>query len=688
MFGTNISIIKDLNQKIILHEITFKNRVHSNVVNDYIRELRFLNKDTVSFNNYNNIISDNKNVIDSLKKIHNSEDIILKEIKLDFKEHNQLLQRYIGEAISQQLRNNFEKLVITNKGREWFKAVDYNKTEKYGQLSLFKGFRFKIIFLKDQIGIIIDPKSKFYTELTLRDLYDRGEELYERYLEKICPLDCYQKFNPFATCKHANPEGFGVMFINNHFDNLKPSEANDLISHYSGRGCKNQTLGKRIDDRAPVIIHYYKGSNRPYFFPLELIRKVPKFEDAEDKTEDLSEEVIMKPDERYQRIKESMQYFESLSHPNFPIILEGLINKDSEYLISEKFEKSSYIIKKISTEENPFELIKKEKIFNKKQRIRLNIILPFQIPDFLHNINLFFSEFKKWYNCEIDFKFINIENRSIENLEEYKGDNAIYLILKEENNDEKDLISYLSKNQLKNHEMHLSTLTNQELYKKENIYAPIYHKVFSPFYFLEDNRDYKKGFGMAIQSYGNEKLCAILEYENKGNFIRGFYIRETNVDKFHDRIIEILSSLELKKNLLMINGFMHKKIQNYFNENLIKLIEVSENSLIRLFRFSYEQPSKSGVPSGFGIFFNNKWFLITYDSHQGTQRTIKLKNYNYSFEEFKVLAKICFRETKYHLGFSNNSMKLPFPIHFALKTLKKLKKIDIKDLEFKYPLYL
>ena len=40
-----------------------------------------------------------------------------------------MLKRYIGEAISQQLMNRFEKLVITNQGKDWFKAVDYDKKE-------------------------------------------------------------------------------------------------------------------------------------------------------------------------------------------------------------------------------------------------------------------------------------------------------------------------------------------------------------------------------------------------------------------------------------------------------------------------------------------------------------------------------------------------------------------------------
>ena len=165
MIKTNIAILKDLDQKKTLFEIIFAEQIFSNKLDEYIRKLRNLNRDVVSFINWNKIIVDNKKVISTIKVIHKSDNFKIDEKVIELKSPDNLLKRYIGEAISQQLRNRFEKLVVTNQGKDWFKAVDYDKKESYGQIQLFKGFRFKIIFLKDQIGIIIDPKSKFLFDL-------------------------------------------------------------------------------------------------------------------------------------------------------------------------------------------------------------------------------------------------------------------------------------------------------------------------------------------------------------------------------------------------------------------------------------------------------------------------------------------------------------------------------------------
>jgi len=143
MIKTNIAILKDLAQKKTIFEIIFEDRINSNKLNEYIRNLRNLNKDVVSFINRYSIVVDKKKAIRNLKVIHNSDNFRIEEKVIKLKSPDILLKRYIGEAVSQQLRNRFERLVITNKGKDWFKAVDYDKKETYGQIQLFKGFRFK-----------------------------------------------------------------------------------------------------------------------------------------------------------------------------------------------------------------------------------------------------------------------------------------------------------------------------------------------------------------------------------------------------------------------------------------------------------------------------------------------------------------------------------------------------------------
>ncbi len=688
MKKTNIAILKDLDQKITVFEVNFEENIYSNKLNDYVMNLRNSNKDVVSFINWNKIIFDDKKAISKLEQIHESNNFKIDERIIELKSLDNLLIRYIGEAISQQLRNRFEKLVITNKGKDWFKAVDYDKKETFGQLNLFKGFRFKIILLKDQIGIIIDPKSKFYTDFSLRELYDNGEDIGGRYIEKICPIvDCEQKFNPFATCKHGNPESFGIMGINNFFLDKTPKEEN-LIEHYSEIGCEKGLLGKNIQDEKPVIAHYYGSYNKPYSFPLEILRKSPKFEDAGDETSNLADEVVMDPDERFYRIEDYLEYFESLKEDHFPIILSEPLDMKSEYFESKYFEKPEYLVNNVSIKENPYIQIKNGDIIKNKSNLTLFVLLPHRVKDLIDNIKKYFKDFNKWYNCRLDYNFVNLENTNLNDLEIKKDKNCLYLVLREEPEENKDLLSLLIRNSCRIHEIHLTTLTNEELFKKENIYASIYHKIFPPFFLLNGNNKFKKIVGLSLQSYGQDKITAILQFDYYGKFIKGIYIRESDYGLLNNKIKMFLNDIDKNDNLILINGILNKDLIDYFNTEKFNYVNLSDNSLIRFFRFSYNQPSRTGVPVGNGISFNKQWYIVSYASRQGTQKSIKIENYSQSESDFKEIAQICYDQTKYHLGFSQNSMKLPFPIHFGRKTLKRLKNLDLNELNINYPIYL
>lgn len=688
MIKTNISVLENLQQKKIVYEISFQEYTYTNIVNHYITKLRNQLRNVVSFNNYNNIIVDDRTAIEELKKICDSNDLNVCDVELDFNKKDDLLKRYIGEAISQQLRNRFEKLVITNQGKDWFKAIDFDQKEKYGLISLFKGFRFKIVSLKDTIGIIINPKSKFYTDLTLRDLQDKGVQIGERYLEKVCPLnDCKQKFNPFSTCRQGNPESFGILYKNNLFENKRPSEEG-LIDFHLTEGCEKGILGDYIEDKSPIIKHYFGNYDKPYFYPLELIRISPKFEDAEGQTGALSDEVVLSPDERFTRIKDSLDYFETFKEINFPITVSDPLEIKSSHLTSEKFEKPTYLINEIEIKENPYESIKKGEVIQEKNKIKIVIILPHFVQDLYENVTHFFKDFQKYYNCTIDFEYINLKTKNIDKIKPNKKKNAIYLILKEKGNYNEEIFSFLIKNGCKFHDIHLSTIKELNLYKKENIYPGIYHKLFPPFFKLKEDDNYKTITMIKIQASGEKSLYTYLQYKTNGEFIKGYYIKDDDIRNFMKKMEIALQSLNQDENLIILNGNFPKILREYFNKKELKFIFVSENPMVRLFKFSYGKPSKSGVPTGNGAYFENNWYIITYDSHQGTQRSIKLRNNGYSFEEFKDIAELCFQATKYHPGYSDTSMRLPYPIHFAKKTLKKLKKLNFDELEINYPIYL
>jgi len=227
-----------------------------------------------------------------------------------------------------------------------------------------------------------------------------------------------------------------------------------------------------------------------------------------------------------------------------------------------------------------------------------------------------------------------------------------------------------------------------EFIKKENMYAILYHKIFSPFFLLNKHVKYKTIISITIQNYDNQRIFAILKFKSNGTFLNGTYAKSADKHKIKIKVESLIKSIDLNKSLILINDFIDRNLREYLEDKKIAYINISENSLIRLFRFSYNRSSRAGFPSGNGIFFNNKWYIVTFDSHHGTQRTIKLTQNGYSFDEFKDIAQFCFDETKYHLGYSKNSMKLPFPIHFARKLLKKLKVLDIQEIGFNYPIFL
>ncbi|KKN42886.1 hypothetical protein LCGC14_0708830, partial [marine sediment metagenome] len=528
----------------------------------------------------------------------------------------------------------------------------------------------------------IDPKSKFYTEFTLRELYDDGEVINGRYLEKLCPIiDCEQVFNPFATCKHGNPESFGIMGIDNFFEDRTPNEKN-LIEHYSSNGCE------KLKNKKPVIAHYYWNSNRSYSFPLEIIRKSPKFDDAGEEASNLTDEVVINPDERFYRIEDYLEYFETLKEDKFPIILSEPLEIKSEYFEYNYFKKPTYLINNVKIKENPYYQIKNGNIIKERRNIKLIVLLPHPVEDLKNKIKKYFKDFTRWYNCKLDYKFVNLENTNLDELDIENGENSLYLILKEDPEENYDLISFLGKNLCRIHEIHLSTLINEELFKKDNIYSSIFHKLFPPFFLLNGTDKYKKIVGLSLQSYGSDKIITILQFKYDGVFKKGIYIKESDDRLLNEKVKNFLNMINKSENLILINGILNRSLIAYFNAQKFKYVYISDNSLVRFFRFSYNQPSRTGVPVGNGINFNDKWYIVSYASRRGTQKSIKIENSSLSESEFKDIAQICFEQTKYHPGFSQNSMKLPFPIHFGRKTLKRLKRLDFKELNLHYPIYL
>jgi hypothetical protein len=692
MLKANILILDDLKQKLNLAEIKLDNSISANIINKLILKIRNKYREVITYYGNSSIITDDIKILEFIKESLDSKPLSIEQITINIYKKNNSLRRYIGEAISQQLRNNFENLIVSPFQNEWyFNAIDYSKKGKYENIDLFKGFRFKVEFLDTQIGLIVDPKSKFYTNRTLRDIYDENLDITNRYLEKMCPIkSCNQIFNPFALCDQGNPRNFNVMDVDNFFVYEKPSNAGvdlDLIKHYSDEGCCNGgILGKKMLDEKPFINHFFNHNKLPYSYPLELIRMVPQLSDAGEKSKDITQQTVLKPDERYSRLESSIKYFDSLKESSFPICLGEPIEINSPFLEHAKFSKPFYEYNSSETDQNPFTLIKKTPRF-KPSTLNLTVIIPFKHEKVEILLDEFFSIMQKWYNCKINIEEILSENEIVNKTRKPMN---FCLILKKLDSINVGVLTFLIENKIKFHSISLSTIINKNFFKRENIYGPLYHKNFLPFFNLEEKIKLDRIIGITVQYQGPYIFGAFLSYNNLGILEKGYFLKEKRPNKFNKKIHNLLEQKYVNnRTLVLFSGKITKELTLAIEGSKIECVEVSENSLIRLFRSTHEKISKVGVDEGSAIYFNNNWYIIPYNSTQGTQKSIKIHNVSIPEDKFKEVAATCFQLTKYHIGSADNSMKLPFPVHFGQKTIKLLREIKKSQvLEFKYPIYL
>ena len=272
---------------------------------------------------------------------------IVKEKKIEFELKNEsicldsafesklienLLLRYIAERIAVVLRNKEEKYIVyeeynKNSIYQATSPVDHKVFEK---IIVHSGFRYKPILLYNDriVAIIIEPKFKFFSLFSLRDIVDKGEDLSEYndyYIEKICPIEeCDFYLNPYGLCELSYPCSFDKLDEVEINKNEKPSDGFDLIEFYTHEiNCPMGTLSKKLSKSnvPPVIFKKFYNNPKPYKYALNVLQFVPKTKDAGSSSKQLIGEIQPKIFQRYQLFKTKfLQDILDISDLEFPII--------------------------------------------------------------------------------------------------------------------------------------------------------------------------------------------------------------------------------------------------------------------------------------------------------------------------------------------------------------------------------
>ncbi|GAI57096.1 unnamed protein product, partial [marine sediment metagenome] len=206
----------------------------------------------------------------------------------------------VGERIAVVLRNKEEKYIVyEEKGKKSiYQATSPIDDKVFDKIIVHRGFRYRPILLikEETIGIIIEPKFKFFSKYSLRNIIDDTSsflDYYDYYLEKICPIEeCEYYLNPYGLCELNYPETFGKFSDLIIKSKESPSEGYDLIQYYSQEMiCPMGSLSKKIVDKPPTVIKYFWSSSDPYKYPIDILRFIPTTRDAGSRSKQLMEEI-------------------------------------------------------------------------------------------------------------------------------------------------------------------------------------------------------------------------------------------------------------------------------------------------------------------------------------------------------------------------------------------------------------
>ncbi len=636
-----------------------------------------------------------------------------------------LFLRYIAERIAVVLRNREDNYIVYEEyGKNVYQATSPEIDDKFGIIHIHMGFRYKPILLKSggNIGIIIEPKSKFFSENTLRDLWEDNKIKYDnnRNTEKICcVVNCPDYLNPFGTCDLNYPSYFSNI-KDLKIVNEKPSKATiNLLEFYKDENiCPTKLLSEKIIDKEPLIHRiFWSNPEKVYSYPLEILRIVPITSDAGSDAKSLMRKIQPKPFERFKRIKEEyMNLITDLRDLNFPIIPEELLDTRSSDIVKVDFANPTYLLKNEyptefpSIEYNDIGFYKQS--CNGKDTLHFHLLY-FKSGKGLDIIeNLLKSSESLYNNIETYKSFSKIENIQLTPLKIKKLDDVqkilnaeqpkvyhFYILINDIENIElhNNVKSLLIENDKPNQTININTLNDIGYGSLRSlIYLQIYLKSEGKTWVLEEVfRSNEIIIGLNIKFFKDHVIASILVFTNQGDFIEGKYLNE-NPEIFDKKLLEILSE-EFKKYtsiFLLIFGpvipNIVKSIENITDSKNLDIVGIKYASLVRLFEQDDKKKWMIYPPKqGNGVIINGKsCHIITSKTQIGTPSCIKVRVLSTKSDNLRNILSRIFKLSRYNPALVKNETKLPFPLHFARSTLQKGIQYNLNSFSFKIPFYL
>ncbi len=663
--------------------------------------------------------------VDIKDKITSSEfDVSIKNA-IDNEEIKEILLRFVGELIALTLKNRDEKILVYDEfGKNVYHTTFYEKNRKFAIISLYKGFKYKPILFEDKLALIIDPKSKYFTESTLRSFLTELDDIdYNRGIEQLCPIqDCDQHLKPFTICDYGNPRHLGYTSDLKKI-NKKPSECNpNLIKYFKiPEKCPTALLGEFIaqQDQSPVIKKYFFTHPEGYDYPLDLLRIIPNNDDAGEFKSALTEETRLTPKKRQSRIIKYFKYTISIGDFAFPLIPQELVKLDDKEIKLIKYKDPSYLLRKtdrstnksvvIETENPRLTLNEKDKdFFIRKEKVTdiQFIIISDGITQSRRLLKYLIDKkenpdsFESYSGIGITYKIIDINQGEILNRIYNTRTTNQFLILFGRNKSNSKILD-LKK------ELIEKNVPNQTILKKTINYGPspfknsIYYQILNKIGFLPwgmkftvTNNPIDTIVGIQIKNSQENVTSAILGFNLNGSFNSGVFLNESKED-FSEKFT--LSLKKLCKNfsqiLLLIHGNISNDHKNLILDSLVNkkyaIYKVSSSSFIRFFKEDYNgKISNDRVRAGIGLLIEDSLHIISYEFAQGTQASIEITEIDSNFGSKEKFYEQIYQMTQYNPSYFRNSIKIPFPIHFASKTLTNGIKLGLGSISFSIPFYL
>lgn len=623
------------------------------------------------------------------------------------------------------LRNREDNYIVYEEyGKNVYQATSPEIDEIFGIIHVHLGFRYKPIILKSEssVGIVIEPKSKFFSESTLRDLWEQRKVDYytDKNTEKICcEPECPDYLNPFGICELNYPSYFSNI-RDLKIVNEKPSEtAINIIDYYKNENiCATGLISKKIIDKEPIVHKiFWNNPEKVYSYPLEIIRVVPDTSDAGSDAKSLMRKIQPKPFERFKLIKdEYMNIISDIRDLNFPIIPEEILNESSSDILTVRFSNPTYLLKDNTSTDFP-SIEYNDKGFYKSSCNGKDLLffhlLYFKSDKSLNAIeNLLKSLESKYNNIETyrsfsKIKHIKLTKSRIGNLEDVKkiikGEKSteyhFYVLISDMDHLElhNKVKSFLIESDKPNQTINLNTLNNLGYGSLRSlIYLQMYLKSGGKTWILEEvQRKNEIIVGLNIKFFKDHIVSSLLFFTNQGDLIEGRYIDEES-EKFKEEFLLLLKQKLSKstKIFLFIFGFITSNMLESIEE-IIKLkdyniISIKYTSLVRLFEQDDNKKWMIYPPKpGSGVILNNQsCHIITSKTKIGTPSCIKIRILNSKSNNIEEILEKVFKFTRYNPALVKNETKLPFPLHFARSTLQKGIQYDLNSFDFKIPFYL